>query len=250
MNRLAILCCLSLLALAALVRYGAQAQATSGATEPILTYPSSPATPAMGQPPAQAAPALLSAATPPLTPIDLLAGWQVVDSPPALPGEGGRWVEREGHLAQNGVNPAASLSASETALMSPDAYGDVTVSTSFYDERNGTVGLIARESGAGFYRVRLHTDPTYDGEALVVEKVVNGAAAPLVLNAGEPLYERYSWHTLSLSVRETTIVVTLDGKTVAEVEDAAPLPDGHVGLYTRAFGGIAFDQVLVAAEAR
>jgi hypothetical protein len=188
--------------------------------------------------------------TPALTPQDLLAGWQVVDSPPALPGEGGLWVEREGHLAQNGVNPAASLSASETALMSPAAYGDVTVSTAFYDVRNGNVGLIARESDVGFYRVRLQAAPSYDGTAFVVEKVVGGAAAPLILNNGEPLYQRQSWHTLSLSVKGTAIRVSLNGHVVAEVEDAAPLPAGRVGLYTRALGGIFFDQITLVTEGR
>lgn len=230
----------------------AQLIGTAGAStpEPILSYPPTPPTPTMGQPPAQAAPALSSAGATSLTPNNLLAGWLVVDSPPALPGEEGLWVERKGHLAQNGVKPAASLSASETALMSPDAYGDVTISVSFYDARNGNVGLIARESGAGFYRVRLQAAPSYDGTAFVVEKVVGGAAAALMLNTGEPLYEPHSWHTFALSVQGTKILVSLDGQVFAEVADAAPLPAGRVGLYTRALGGISFDQITLVGEKR
>jgi hypothetical protein len=34
---------------------------------------------------------------------------------------------------------------------------------------------------------------------------------------------------------------------VVEAEDPAPLPAGRAGLYTRAMGGILFDDVVVAA---
>lgn len=237
---------LALLA-AGFVRSSVQAQDTPAASAAaILSYPASPPTPTMGQPPAHAAPALLSAITTPLSPADLLAGWQVVDRPAQLSGEGGRWEEQEGHLYQNGLSPAASLSPAETALLSPATYGDVTIRIAFYDAGNGTVGLVTRVSDRGRYRVRLHTDPTYDGEALVLEKVTDGVAVPLVRNAGEPLYQRRSWHSLTLSVTGGQIVVALDGQIVAQVEDAAPLPAGRVGLYTRALGGISFTDVILS----
>lgn len=225
------------------------AQATNAGTEPILSYPATDPTPTMGQPSAQAA-VLASVNSSSLSPAGILAAWQVVDTPAVLPGEGGRWVEREGRLYQNGMNPAASLSAAETALLSPEPYADVTLSVSFYDAGNGNVGLLARHSEAGFYQVRLQTDPSYDGTALVVEKVVGGAAAPLLLNTGEPLYQPHSWHTLALSVQRGAIFVTLDGQVVAEAEDTTPLPAGRVGLSTRALGGISFDQIILAAEGR
>lgn len=225
-----------------------QAQATSAGIEPILVYPDAAPTPTMGQPAAAAAPALSSVGASPLSPADILAGWQVIDTPTALPGEGGRWIEREGHVYQHGLNPAASLSAAETALMSPDTYSDVTISASFYDNGNGTVGLIARHSEAGFYRVRLHANPSYDGEALVLEKVTGGVAVPLLLNAGEPLYQPHAWHTLALSVTGGKILVTLDGKVVAEVEDLAPLQGGSAGLYTRALSNLFFSQITLSGE--
>lgn len=249
MSRAAILVLLSILALGAVAigQYAAQAHATVSSAEAILTYPISLPTPTMGGAPAPA-PALASVGTVPLAPPAILASWQVLDTPASLPGEGGRWVERQGHVAQDGLNPAASLSAAETALLSPDIYDNVAISASYYDEGNGTVGLIARHSDRGFYRVRLHTDPTFDGEALMLEKMVDGVALPLVSNHGEPLYQRHSWHTLTLSFQDNQITVTLDGQVVAQVVDAAPLPAGRVGLYARALGGMFFDQVTLAGE--
>lgn len=221
------------------------ARGQSSAAEPLLRYPVSAPTPTLGQPPALAAPALASGETTLLSPTDLLAGWQVVDMPPALPGEAGRWILQDGLLVQDGIGPAASLSAAYTALLSLDTYQDVTISTTFADTRNGAFGLITRSSAAGAYRVRLHADPSYDGEALVLEKVIDGAGVPLVLNAGEPLYLPRTWHTLSLSVQGETLRVTLDGRLVAQAVDAAPLPAGQVGLVARALGGIAFSQVAI-----
>ncbi len=221
------------------------ARSESAATEPLVRYPVTAPTSTLGQPPASAAPALASGETTFLSPTDLLAGWQVVDTPPALPDEAGRWIIQDGLLVQDGIGPAASLSAAYTALLSPDAYQDVTITTTFADTRNGAFGLIARSSDAGAYRVRLHADPSYDGEALVLEKVVGGIGVPLVLNAGEPLHLPRTWHTLSLSVVGETLRVTLDGELVAQAVDAAPLPAGQVGLVARALGGISFNQVVI-----
>jgi hypothetical protein len=219
--------------------------APTTADAPLLRYPVTAPTPKLGQPPAIAAPALASGETTLFSPTDLLAGWQVVDTPPALPGEAGRWILQDGLLVQDGIGLAASLSAAYTALLSPDAYQDVTITTTFADTRNGAFGLIARSSTAGAYRVRLHADPSYDGEALVLEKVIDGVGVPLVLNTGEPLYRPRTWHTLSLSVVGETLRVTLDGQLVAQAVDAAPLPAGQVGLVARALGGIAFSQVAI-----
>jgi hypothetical protein len=236
---------IGLLVVAVLILFLSVARGESSAAAPLLAYPVTAPTPTLGQPPAIAAPALASGETTLLSPTDLLAGWQVVDTPPTLPGEAGRWILQDGLLVQDGIGPAASLSAAYTALLSPDAYQDVTITTTFADTRNGAFGLIARSSAAGAYRVRLHADPSYDGEALVLEKVIDGVGVPLVLNAGEPLYTPRTWHTLSLSVQGEMLRVTLDGQLVAQAVDAAPLPAGQVGLVARALGGIAFSQVAI-----
>lgn len=214
----------------------ASARAQSSAGQPILAYPGGETARVAGQPPATLAGAARD-------PAELAARWRVVDTPAALPGEGGRWVALDGQLAQDGVQPAAGVSMSETVLLSPEAIADGGIAASFYDGLGGTVGLVARHGAAGFYRLRLHTDPTFDGEALVLEKVVGGVAAPLLTQAGEPLYRRHSWHTLSLHVDGSHITATLDGQVIAAVHDAAPLPAGSAGLYARALGGLRFAQV-------
>jgi len=43
------------------------------------------------------------------------------------------------------------------------------------------------------------------------------------------------------------LTVTLDGAVVAEAEDATPLAAGRAGIYTRAMGGILFDDFSVVA---
>ena len=79
----------------------------------------------------------------------------------------------------------------------------------------------------------------------VLEKVVDGVATPLVALNG-PGYTRRQWHTIAMSVAGPSIRVTLDGTLVAEANDTA-LVGGQAGLYTRALGGIRFDDVTVTA---
>jgi hypothetical protein len=79
---------------------------------------------------------------------------------------------------------------------------------------------------------------------LVLERVDQGVARALVEINGPGFSER-AWHTLGLTVSGGSLRATLDGQVVAEAEDSAPLPAGRAGLYTRASGGILFDDFLV-----
>ncbi|MFV9503387.1 MAG: family 16 glycoside hydrolase, partial [Oscillochloridaceae bacterium umkhey_bin13] len=60
-----------------------------------------------------------------------------------------------------------------------------------------------------------------------------------------PGFEERTWNVLQLEVVGNTITVTLNGQVVIEAEDAAPLTSGKAGIYTRAIGGIFFDDVSV-----
>lgn len=231
------------------VRAPTPVTATDGGMTPILSYPDAFLEPTIPPPPQRtgAAP-LAAAALTTLAPSALLATWQVADDPPQLADTRGHWVAEGDRISQQGMGRAASLSPTITTLMSPDSYGDVTVSAAFYDTRNGTVGLIARQSVEGAYRVWLHAAPTFDGEALVVERVVAGVTTPLLTDHRPPLYERRGWHTLELSITGGRLLVALDGITVAEAIDPTPLPAGRVGLLTRALGGISFGAVTVTGR--
>jgi hypothetical protein len=70
-------------------------------------------------------------------------------------------------------------------------------------------------------------------------------ATPLATLQG-PGYEQRQWHTAALRVAGANLQVTLDGKVVAEATDAS-LASGQAGLYTRALGGIRFDDVTVTS---
>jgi hypothetical protein len=78
----------------------------------------------------------------------------------------------------------------------------------------------------------------------VLERVEQGVARALVAIDGPGFSER-AWHRLSLTVSGTSVQASLDGQVVAEAEDSTPLPAGRAGLYTRASGGILFDDFLV-----
>jgi hypothetical protein len=43
------------------------------------------------------------------------------------------------------------------------------------------------------------------------------------------------------------LTVTLDGTVVAEATDPQPLGAGRAGVYSRALGGILFDDVVISA---
>lgn len=50
---------------------------------------------------------------------------------------------------------------------------------------------------------------------------------------------------IELEVRGGALVARLDGKVLLQASDAQPLPAGRVGVYTRALGGIVFDDLVV-----
>jgi len=80
----------------------------------------------------------------------------------------------------------------------------------------------------------------------VLEKVQGGVATTLVEQKG-PGFTPRAWHVLALRVVGNQLTVTLDGAVVAEAEDATPLAAGRAGIYTRAMGGILFDDFSVVA---
>ncbi|NJN15273.1 MAG: hypothetical protein HC822_02705 [Oscillochloris sp.] len=210
-----------------------QAGASNDAGNTILTYPAGQATPTVGRPaPALAAPALKAQ--------DVLESWQVVDLPAGLPGEVGRWITRDGYLAQDGIQPAANLSSRTTMLLSP--LPATEISAAFYDQHNGTAGLISNAGDHGFYRLLLDRGTG----TFSLERVVDGVAT--VLAGGTAVVGEDTWHTMQLSGGGNTLIVRLDGRELARITDAKPLPAGKVGIMTRALGGIMFDQISLTEE--
>lgn len=225
---------------------------------PLLQYPSYPPTPTIGPNPTAGAGlaggAVLAQAT--FDDASALGAWQFVDlqtGPAALLAEqASNWQVADGRLVQDYAGRARNPSIQETqGLLAVGGAADVAVTASFYDEFNGTAGLVARYTGsdavtARYYRFRVLKDSYPATPKLVLEKVDAGAVTTLVAIKGPGFTER-AWHTLGLSVVGGRLTATLDGQVVAEAQDDAPLPAGQAGLYTRAIGGILFDDFLVTA---
>lgn len=129
---------------------------------------------------------------------------------------------------------------------------DYTVQVSFYDLYNGTAGLVARYSGddpltASYYRYRILKNTYPATPKQVLERVYQGVVTTLV-EIREPGFDERMWHVLVLNVTGDTITVTLDGTVVVEGFDPEPLPAGRAGVYTRAMGGILFDDFSVTSR--
>lgn len=221
--------------------------------QPLLEYPAFPPTPTVG--PNPTAPATLQGTTLAAAAFDspdALAAWQFVDLELVLDESRSLWGLADNALRQQNTAAAGNPSIQETAALTGSSdWTDYTVQTAFYDESNGTAGLIARYSGenpttASYYRYRIIKDEFEATPKQVLEKVQGGVATTLVEQKG-PGFTPRQWHVLALSVVANRITVTLDGVVVAEAEDPTPLVAGRAGLYTRAMGGIRFDDVSVVA---
>ncbi|NTU83512.1 MAG: DUF1080 domain-containing protein [Chloroflexales bacterium] len=221
--------------------------------EPLLEYPAYPPTPTIGPNPTKE-PTLAGT---PLAQVSFddpaaLSAWNLVDLEAVLPDSQANWVVAEGRLAQEAAGRAKNPSIQETAALTGAAeWSDYTVQVSFYDELNGTAGLIARYSGAepttaSYYRYRVLKSSYAATPKQVLEKVEHGVVTTLV-EVEAPGFSERTWNVLALTVRGGALTVTLNGAVVAEAQDAAPLAAGQAGIYTRAIGGILFDDFSVVA---
>lgn len=220
--------------------------------EPILQYPDFPPTPTIGPNPTSPAlpqgAALLAATT--FDSAAELNAWQIVDLQFVLPEGRSVWTIREGRLVQDATAAAGNPSIQETAALTGEAaWTNYTVRVSFYDMYNGTAGLIARYSGndpvtANYYRFRLLKSTYEDTPKQVLERVEGGVVTPLAA-IEEPGFSERAWHVLTLSVQGDMITASLDGRVVLEARDPTPLPAGWAGIYTRAMGGVLFDDFAV-----
>jgi hypothetical protein len=223
--------------------------------QPLLEYPEFPPTPTIGPNPtalAQVASAPLFAAS--FDDASALGAWTFVDLEPVLADSRSNWaVTAEGRLAQEATGRAKNPSIQQTAALTGQAsWTDYTVTASFYDLMNGTAGLMARYSGAepttaSYYRYRVIKNSYEATPKQVLEKVQNGVATTLT-EVVAPGFEERVWNVVSLTVQGGRLTVTLNGQVVAEAEDVTPLGAGQAGIYTRAIGGILFDDFAVVAQ--
>lgn len=221
--------------------------------QPLLEYPQFPPTPTIGpNPTTVAAPQSampLTAAT--FDDPAAISEWTFVPMEPiALAEQQPVWAIEDGRLAQRFTAAAGNPSILETAALTGAAdWSDYRVQVSFYDLYNGTAGLVARYSGddpltASYYRYRILKQAYPATPRQVLERVEQGVATTLT-EIKEPGFSERQWHVLAMSIVDGIITVTLDGVVVAEAVDPTPLSAGRAGIYTRAMGGILFDDFSV-----
>ncbi|MGB9740096.1 hypothetical protein [Chloroflexus sp.] len=218
---------------------------------PILQYPPEPPAPTVG--PNPTVPAGLAAGprfVADFATADSLAAWTLVDLDFVIAGDEGNWLIDNGRLRQNFAGELRNSALTQVAALAPVTVGDGVVRVSFYDEFNGIAGLVARYQGevgyeASYYRVRLLKNEYAATPKYALEKVVEGVVTPLATVEG-PGFAPRQWHVVEFELRGGALTVRFNGKVLLQAEDAQPLPAGRVGVYTRALGGIMFDDVIVA----
>ncbi|PDV98151.1 family 16 glycoside hydrolase [Candidatus Chloroploca asiatica] len=219
--------------------------------QPMLTYPPQDPTPTVGPNPT-VMPALASVILAEATfdTPEALDAWEVVDLEFVLADNRANWQVSDGRLVQNRAGLAFSPSIHQTAaLIGDETWRDYTVQVSFYDQLNGTAGLIARYQGddpltATYYRYRIIKNSFRDTPRQVLERVERGVAVPLA-EVQQVGFEERMWHVLSMQVVGNAIEVRMNGEVMLQAVDANPLPAGKAGIATRAVGTILFDDVVV-----
>jgi len=239
----------SLASIAVVALFGFNATRSGRAEEgaPILTYPDiTPTATIAPVPPSKPNVAGVPLLSQTFDSANALTGWEILDPADLLPTDKSSWEVQDGVLLQDGTGAAHSPNTNEAMAVTGDpSWINYTISMKVYDQENATFGLVARRQGNSFYRYRIIANSLSGTPKQVLEKVVDGVATPLATRES-PGYQQREWHTVALKVDGANLSVTLDGAVVAEATDPT-LKSGQAGLYTRALGGIRFDDVTVTA---
>lgn len=235
---------LTLLVITAVSLFAGSGMNPSGQAQepsPILSYPEFPPTPTIAPQPTQPArPAAVPLASADFATEAALADWEFVDLVMLPPNSEAVWVIDEGRLLQNRTAAAGNPGTHEVLAVTGEAdWSDYTVTTSFYDQQNVAAGVIARRDGDSFYLFRVMADELEGGPKMVLEKVIDGEAT-ILAEVASPGYAKRTWNSLALTVAGNSLQARLNGDVVLEATDTA-LTSGQAGLYTRAIGGIFFD---------
>ncbi len=235
------------IAVVALFGWNASRSGRAEESPPILQYPAFPPTPTVAPAPTAglsvAGANVLAADS--FDTADALSRWEIVDPGDVPPEDRSVWAVQDGALVENRTANAGNPNIQETmAVTGGPLWTDYTVTAKVYDQNNGNFGLVTRRQGNSFYRYQIIANQLEGTPKQTLEKVVDGVATPLVTHE-QPGYDQRQWHTVSMSVVGSRIRVTFDGAVVAEATDST-LTSGQAGLYTRALGGIRFDDVAIA----
>ena len=213
---------------------------------PILTYPTYPPTPTLEPAPAPGASVAAALFTSSFDNVKDLASFTPADLDFVTSETKGQWAVSDGSLFQDGTVSNGNPSMHPVALFANDlSLSDLSVQASFYNSSNGTAGLITHRNGDTYYRYDIIADYYSDTPKQMLVKVQDGLETVLA-SVDAPGFESYRWYTMEMTVQGGQIRVTLDGQEVLQAVDKTPLAAGSVGLYSRAFGGMRFDNLIIA----
>ncbi len=164
-----------------------------------------------------------------------ISNYTIVDLGVAPDARPSTWAVQDGMLAQNGDadgNPAANETL---AVIGNAVWTNYSVEAEAYSG-GSPLGLVARYSKAGFYRLRVNRS-TVTGAGWLLQRYDSGKQAYTTLASGalNSGYTVQQWNYLKLTAQGSTISVTINGQPAASVNDSA-YPGGSVGLYTEATG--------------
>ncbi len=168
--------------------------------------------------------------------------WALLDVE-ETPGQKALWYTQDGLLVQGGTNLGDSVEPAYLMVQGGTDWTDYTVQVNIYVDTNDEVGLIFRASEAGFYRFRLRSEAFQAPYTAGLDRYQEQRYEVLWHTSGLGFPIR-KWFTLRLEVRGDTFTISLDGKPVATVQDAA-FPRGGIGFYAWAEGGVYFDNLVV-----
>jgi hypothetical protein len=227
------------------------AQDPLSAQEPLIQRPNLPPTPtraAAPNAPASAAPVgrlLLQQQFASADAAAVQQTWTALDvNPLQYDEEPARWGLYNGLLSQLWTGNLQAPRPDPTIVVTGQpTWRDYSLRAAAYPEGNMELGLVARQQGTSFYRLRLLNDATETPAKVLLEKVVDGQATVLASQAG-PGYSLYRWYNLRLSVVGTQLTAQVDNGPALSASDAS-LTQGQAGVYGLAIGQLGFDNVSV-----
>ena len=174
-----------------------------------------------------------------------ISGWSLVG--PKIPDGKPLWEVRDGKLVQRGVEGVITSDEATGLVTGDPAWSDVTVATSVFARDTKEVGLIVRQTGESYYRLRALVVGTGKNTGnYILERVVDGEVSKLATFDGAEL-SASTWHTLSFSAQGSKLSVSVDGTALGSAEDAT-LSKGRVGVSTLAMSGAYFANLQVTGR--
>jgi hypothetical protein len=164
-----------------------------------------------------------------------ISNYTIVDLGAAPDNPRSTWYIKDRALIQNGDATGNPGSYETLALTGDAAWTDYSVEAQAYS--GGTpLGLVARYSQAGFYRLRVNRSAV-TGAGWRLERYDSSTHSYTALAQGQigSGYVMRKWSYLKLTAQGSVISVTVNGQAVVNVTDTT-YKSGSVGVYAEATG--------------